>query len=206
MEKSTMSRRKAPQNKTKPLNNIEIVTLAVYLLGGRSLHVDTEDVAKKANELAPGRFAWKKYPDQIDIHNIGKRLCDAKNLQRFKYLLGSFKEGWHLSKLGLRFCKKRAQDFKVRESTSEESPFDSAETLWQSRERTRMLGSSALELLKSKGEDAVTAQEAEAFFRIDDYIVGEARKRKVNRIVDIFKNDPELGDIVITLAKRVRER
>jgi len=39
--------------------NREIVTLAVYLLGGDAHWVDTEDIAKKANELAPGRFTWR---------------------------------------------------------------------------------------------------------------------------------------------------
>ena len=39
----------------------------MYLLGGETRRVDTEDIAVKANELAPGRFAWKKYPDQINL-------------------------------------------------------------------------------------------------------------------------------------------
>ena len=38
------------------LSNHEIVTLAVYLLGGDTQHVDTEAIAVKVNELAPGRF------------------------------------------------------------------------------------------------------------------------------------------------------
>jgi hypothetical protein len=49
------------------LSNHEIVTTAVYLLGGDRQHVDTENVAVKANELAPGRFTWRKYRDQISI-------------------------------------------------------------------------------------------------------------------------------------------
>lgn len=46
------------------LPNHEIVTLAVYLLGGERQRVDTEDIAVKANELASGRFTWRKYPDR----------------------------------------------------------------------------------------------------------------------------------------------
>lgn len=49
---------------SKTLSNNEIVTLAVFLLGGDSHCVDTEDVAVKVNEIAPGRFTWRKYPDQ----------------------------------------------------------------------------------------------------------------------------------------------
>jgi hypothetical protein len=75
-----------------PLSNIEIVTIAVYLLGGDSKYVDTEDIAFKANELAPGRFTWRKYPEQINIDNIRKRLSDAKSENKGGYLLGSFKK------------------------------------------------------------------------------------------------------------------
>jgi hypothetical protein len=38
------------------LANHEIVTLAVYLLGGDTQRVDLEDAAVKANVPAPGRF------------------------------------------------------------------------------------------------------------------------------------------------------
>lgn len=207
VKKTTTSQGKASQNRAKPLNNVEIVTFAVYLLGGHSGHVDNEDVAKKAYELAPSRFRWKKYPDQIAIKHVERRLIDAQNLQRYRYLFGSVKESWRLSDLGLQFCKKTARNLKVKESELEKTPpMDNAETTWQSREKARMLGSTAIELLQSKEADAVSAQEAEAFFRIDDYIVGEARKRKLNRVIGTFRNDPDLGDIVVTLAKKVRER
>jgi len=46
--------------RAKALSNHEIVTLAVYLPGGDSKRIDTEDVAVKSNELAPGRFTWRK--------------------------------------------------------------------------------------------------------------------------------------------------
>ena len=54
----TMKKR---QEKTlaKQLAQHELVTLAVYLLGGDQHAVDTEDVAIKAHELAPGRFSWQ---------------------------------------------------------------------------------------------------------------------------------------------------
>ena len=60
------------------LSNIEIVTFAVYLLGGETGPVDTEDIAIKASELAPGKFTWKKYREQVNIDNIRKRLSDAQ--------------------------------------------------------------------------------------------------------------------------------
>jgi hypothetical protein len=75
--------------KAKALSNHEIVTLAVYLLGGDSKRIDTEDVAVKANELAPGRFAWRKYPNQINIENVRTFLSDAKKPKNGAYTLSS---------------------------------------------------------------------------------------------------------------------
>jgi hypothetical protein len=77
--------------KAEALSNHEIVTLAVYLLGGDSKRIDTEDVAVKANELAPERFAWRKYPNQINIENVRTFLSDAKKLKNEAYLIGPAK-------------------------------------------------------------------------------------------------------------------
>src|SRR5256885_16251843 len=43
------------------LANHELVVLAAYLAGSASGYSDTEDIAIKANTIAPGRFAWRKY-------------------------------------------------------------------------------------------------------------------------------------------------
>ena len=90
----------ASETPLKALSNMEIVTLAVYFLGGQSRYVDTEDIAVKANELAPGRFTWVKYTSQINIHTIKTHLWDAKSERKGGLLLGSEKEGWMLSSSG----------------------------------------------------------------------------------------------------------
>ena len=41
-----------PLEPVRALSNIEIITLAAYLLGGESRYVDTEDIAVKANDLS----------------------------------------------------------------------------------------------------------------------------------------------------------
>ena len=51
----------------KTLTNHEVVLLAVYLLGRETSPTDTEDIAVKADELAPGAFKWRKYPAQINM-------------------------------------------------------------------------------------------------------------------------------------------
>ncbi len=48
-------------------------------------------------------------------------------------------------------------------------------------------------------------QEAESFFRIDDYVLGNARSERVARIKNMYSGDQELGDIVNILATKVRK-
>ena len=88
--------------KAKSLSNHEIVTLAVYLLGGDTMRIDHEDVAVKANELAPGRFTWRKYKNQINIKNISAFLWDARKPKNGGYLIGTDVDGWMLTEQGLK--------------------------------------------------------------------------------------------------------
>jgi hypothetical protein len=188
----------------KPFTNVEIVTLAVYLLGGESRYINTEDIAIKVNELAPGRFTWQKYQGQINIENVRKRLSDAMKLEQGGYILGSTKRGWLLTETGLTFSKRKVKDFKGIDLSV--SPMNTKEMLWQNREKTRMLSSKAFEKLSTNNSETVTAQEAEAFFRVDDYVTGKTRERKLDRIIKAFGDDPDLGHAVKLLAMKVRKK
>lgn len=185
------------------LPNHELVTLVVYLLGGASKRVDTEDVAVKANELAPGRFAWKRHPDQINLEIIRVYLSDAKKQTKGGYLLGSGLEGWCLTPKGLEFARqnirKLSKDHHPRPSISQQ------EKRWRSRERERLMSTEAFAHFKAGQNAAVSRQEAEAFFRVDDYVTGPAREAKVSRILEAFGDDPKLGTMVRALASRIRK-
>lgn len=191
-------------NHSAIFSNIELVTIAVYLLGGDSKYIDTEDIAVKVNELAPGRFTWRKYPNQINIDNVRKRLSDAKNPQKGEYLLGSFKQGWILSKMGLKFSRKRVKDLKG--ANLERTPLTRKEIVWRNREKTRMLSSEAYEKYTTNKIRSITPQEAETFFRIDDYITGKARERRLTLIINSFGDDLDLGKLVKNLAKKVERK
>ncbi len=192
------------ENEKKTFSNHEIVTLAVYLLGGESRYVDTEDVAVKANEVAPGHFAWRKYPNQINIENVRTFLSDAKKTKNGAYLLGSGKDGWMLSEKGLGFSVNRIVG--LESANLSRTRLTTKEKLQLRSERTRMLASDAFQKYQSSGTSTVTLQEAEAFFRVNDYIVGKARESKIVRIVNTFGSDPELGETVKELAEKVRGR
>jgi len=183
--------------------NHAIVTVAVFILGGDSHPVDTEDIAVKANELAPGRFSWRRYPDQINLEYVRVRLSEAKNPARGGYLLGSGARGWTLTAAGLAFAKAHVD--RVAGARLERQPMSVRDRHWHRAERARLLASDAFAKLVAGELESITSEEVEAFFRVDSYVVGKARQRKVERILTSFGDDPELGTTVQQLGKRIRQ-
>ena len=190
------------KSKNKQLSNHEIVTLAVYLLGGETQRIDTEDIAVKANEIAPGRFAWRKYPAQINIDVVRKRLWDATKPEKGGFLFGTEKEGWLLTNKGMQFSKKMVKE--LSKNNLGGSRLTTQQRRWLKSERIRLLNSQAYEKFKTGIGDHISSKEAEAFFRIDDYVKGEARERAVLRLKNAFSEDKDLRVLIQVLADKVR--
>ncbi|HUD48811.1 MAG TPA: hypothetical protein VMR33_18405 [Candidatus Baltobacteraceae bacterium] len=193
-----------PSKTEKGLNNHEIVTLAVYLLGGETQYVDTEDVAVKANEIAPGRFTWRKYSSQINIENVRTFLSDAKKQKNGGYLRGAGKDGWLLTESGFAFAERRVTNLEKVDLSRER--ISAKDRKWLQHERERMLGSDAFRKYSAGTGDTITIQEADIFFRLDVYVTGKAREDKIVRALNAFGSDPELGEAVKNLAARARTR
>jgi len=123
------------------LSNIEIVTLAVYRLGGDLRHVETEDVAILASEFAPNRFSWLKYADQINLEIVRVALSDAKKKANGSDVMGSGIKGWMLIENGQTFVrhmdnrKGAFELFKKRVSATDR--------IWLKSERRRLLATVA---------------------------------------------------------------
>ena len=60
------------------LTNLEIAVYALFLQGGGTRSVHTEDVALKCFELAPESFSWVKYPNNPDKDIARVALTDAR--------------------------------------------------------------------------------------------------------------------------------
>jgi len=188
--------------KQRELSNHQVVTLAVYLLGGSTHYVDTEDVAIKVNEMAPGRFTWRKYREQINIENVRTFLSDAKKIKCGRFLAGSGKEGWLLTEAGKEFALEHLKELRMLGGSRVR--LSSKERVWFKKERIRLLMSEAFKKLRASGTDSVSRTEASAFFRLDEYSSAKAREAKVLRLIHILGDDPELGPAVKELASIVR--
>jgi hypothetical protein len=200
----TMRATKTKSSAQKFLANHEVVVLATYLAGGRTGYTDTEDIAIKANEIAPGRFTWRKYKEQINIETVRKRLWDATKAEKGGFLVGSERDGWLLTQTGLKFCKKHLRLLKVSDGSSTRR--SQREQTWISRERVRMLAESAYQKFAAGQMTTITPVEAERFFRVDDYVVGTARKTKIERSIAAFAADPLLGEATRRVAELVRSK
>ena len=188
----------------RELNNQDIVVIAVYAAGGSVGYVDTEDVAYQASQLAPGRFSWRKYKEQINIDTVRKRLWDAAKNKGGPLLIGSEKIGWLLTEAGLQFCKANVE--RANSKDLERRRLSQTEQTWATRERARIMHEMAFQKWSSGRLDDITNVEAERLFRIDDYVIGKARALRMKRALDTFMGDPVLGAAIKEIATLVRDR
>lgn len=185
---------------------MEVVALAVYLLGGDTAAIDTEDVAVKANQLAPGRFIWRKHADQINLELVRVYLSDAKKPEKGQLLDGSGRKGWTLTPAGRRWASgavKEVADQDLTRSRGESRAGSIDERRWR-RERGRIQTTSAWAHWVG-GERKIPYREAAEVFRIDSYSVGQIRSLKLNRLLSLFEEDTELGPFLVNLAGVVQE-
>lgn len=194
------------QNLLTDLSQSELVALAVYLLGGAHQPVDTEDVAVRANELAPGRLTWAKYPDQINLELVRVYLSDAKKGTKGALLSGSGRRGWTLTERGLEWAKRIAPtigDLDLDRTRGEMRGGSIDENRWR-RERARIQGTAAWDRWRA-GERSLGKREASEVFRVDGYSVGRILEIKITRLRDLFGDDPEVGPFVAHLAHVMRQ-
>lgn len=183
------------------LSNMEVVVLAVYVLGGDQTAVDTEDAAMRANELAPGRFAWRKYPDQVSLEHVRVFLSDAKKPKYGSLLAGDGTKGWRLTPTGLTWAS--------RNSHRAAAGSAGRERVNRSLERRRKNEQVRIRALPSwakftAGED-VSLREAEAVFRVSEYVRGSRREQLIDRNRALFAEDKELGPFVEAMAQIARD-
>lgn len=177
---------------TRPVTTLDAVVLAVHALGGCSRAVDTEDVAIKANEIAPGMFAWRKYPGQINLELVRVALSDAKKPKYGSLLTGSGREGWRLSSAGLDWATSRGEDYLAGKATWDPGrrTAGSIDTVHRDRELGRIRTSEAWQ--KWHGGNTIELAEARWLFRVDSFTSAGQLERKIVRFKAWCGDDEEL--------------
>jgi len=184
------------------LANHEIVTIAVYLLRGEVQKVDTEDAAVKSAEIAPGRFSWRKYPDQVNLDAVRKRLWDACKPEKGAYLVGSEKDGWRLTDAGVRFGSANVGRLDVQRKRR---PLTLREKQWRNRERERFMYSDAYARFAEDNSTEFGVGDAERFFRIDEHVSRNQRRARIERALAMFGDDKDLAALVRVMARLASE-
>ena len=170
----------------------EIVAVALMRLGGASRSIDTEDIAVEADRIAPGVFAWKKYPENIDKELVRHSLRHAR-LEKGLVEGSHDKGGWMLTPAGKALAEK-VQGTEL--AGAGQTVSDSA----LRQERERLLSSDGFVAFSRQATDPVTVDEADSFFRLSPYMNQEARMRKILRITNLFSEDPALGPAISALT------
>ncbi|MFC1720109.1 hypothetical protein ACFL00_03100 [Pseudomonadota bacterium] len=191
---------------TNEISKSDLIIFSVYRLGGESKFVDTEDVAKTVDEIAPGQFIWRKYPDQINLELVRVILANAKKQQNGQLLEGSGKRGWTLTLNGLDWINKNKKKVTaavksgVRITAKRSGSVDSQRI---DREKSRILSMDAW----TQWVDASippSVSDAKAIFRIDSYSRGTMLALKINRLLKIFSSDADLRDFLEVSAEQIR--
>lgn len=197
MNKNQKQRGSTGTKSMTDLSNSEIVVIAALRAGAAGLHADTEDIAVKANEISPGRFSWKKYPEQINIDTVRKRLWDARKLG---HLVGSERDGWLLTETGTTFARQYRRSLGAVIATR----LSLNERKWRRMEKARLLATPAHQKYCSGEMSRITVREAQEFFRIDAYVSRSAKENKILRILNAFSDNHEIGPTVKYVASLIR--
>ena len=187
------------------LSNQEIVTIALYNLGGGIGSFDIETIATEADKLAPGRFRWKTNPDMISDSNTWDALSNAR-AKKYVFQQKKIKDtdkqtkdtdNYLLTEEGIKFAQqnlKKAKIFdqsKIRIAVSKEI-YDNT--------KARLQSSVAYKKLKENKINEITKREYYDFFRLNDYMKIEQKNQKIQKMKNLFISDKDFKKIIDQIA------
>jgi len=96
------------------LTNIEIILYALYLEGGETKKINTEDVALKCFKLSPSRFSWIKYPKYPSLESVRRPLISVRSKENGSLVSGrhgktkenQISDGWIFTPNGINWIEK----------------------------------------------------------------------------------------------------
>lgn len=171
------------------LSNAEILTLVIYWLGGAGTAVDLEDAAIEAFNLAPKKFSWLKYPDQIDLRVVQYGIRDACKPD-VNYLKGTSKHGYMLTQSGLDWAKQFDEKKQLSTMSRKMSPADLLD-----KERLRLKATRAYQKYAAGEKDKITVMDFREFTRVNDYFPEHIRMQRYSKIDNAAKDDADLQNV-----------
>ena len=171
----------------------ELVTIAVALLGGDTMYVDREDVALKVNDIAPGQFNWRKYPERIDLDAVGGTLRTAKKPQNGALVVGNNTKGWMLSPAGLKWVK--TIDLGAVDDELPVKHRKASISANQELERDRLFNTKAYNLFVEGRSKEISVQDFYEFARVNEYFQIKTRQRRYAIIANAVSDDDTLSKL-----------
>lgn len=189
-----------------PITSHKVVLLAAFQLGASQKAIDTEDIAVKACELAPGRFSWRKYPDQINLELVRVTLSDLKKDAYGGLLAGSGRSGWTITAKGLEWINQNEKRLLRSElgRAPEDVKFGSIDSARERRERKRLKASNAWRAWSS-GPAEVSRSDAANVLRVDSYTTDRVFELKIIRLKTMFRSDKQMSRFIDDMVEILRE-
>lgn len=176
--------------KIEELSNHQIVTIVVAILGGDSEHVHPEDIAIKADELATGKFNWRKHPNRIDLNAVYVALRDSKKVKNGQLIIGGNQRGWMLSSNGLRWLEAVYKKVEFEDLNLGEVVSRIIESLIVERER--LISTNVYHLFINGRKEEITKHDFFEFTRTNEYFKTKATERRYTIVENAVMNDSDL--------------
>lgn len=186
------------------MSNVHLVTIAIANLGGHEKYVDVEDIAIQVNQLAPGKFSWRKYPQYIDLQVVNYALQDARRERNGGLIVGRSSKGWMLSLAGMEWIN--SLDTTGKDAGRELVSYRKGSLLRsQELELNRLRRTEAFDLYLSNRTEELTLIDLYKFARINEYFPAKTRLRRFTFIQSVVKTDAELQDLWRVLQEKFAE-
>jgi hypothetical protein len=171
-------------------NNVQLVTIAVAQLGGATEEIDKEDVAIFVHKVAPKRFSWRRYPENIDISIVKDALNDAKKTRYNALLVGNNISGWMLSPNGIRWLESVDIDRDTIEA--DQTSRKGSITANQEFEVLRLKQTRAFQLFIENRIAEITINDFYTFARVNEYFLKGTLKKRFSAIENAIVHDSQL--------------
>lgn len=189
----------------KKIKNIELVTIALYEIGGARKSIDTEDIAVKADNIDDERFKWrnKKYKKFIDKSLIIESLNAARVRKIGAFVKGNDKQGWILTSLGLNFCK--VSKHKFNGLVIRKKRLTKIEKKYLLREENRIKDTNAYQKFLTDNQKDITKNDIKNLFKINDYTSQLDLEKRITDLLDNFKDEDKIFQLINNYKKEVKK-